>query len=224
MKFGPDITIPETVNGCGIQELDVWVEVSPTDQDGITIAGIKKGDRVIIEDASGICSFAKTKLDSVAGIVAIANGVLQDGANYYAGDKAEETQEAFNEQRKVLQELLTKDVKHKRRDAFGLDPGTGDYGKNEGGLIVCMPSAKGAIYATPEHRLGGGAKSNGRLPEYVASVIKDEWNSFFPCRLEGGVTDCVAIDDGAVHILAFDQKFSDNAGTYSVNVRVERPA
>ena len=64
------------------------------------------------------------------------------------------------------------EIKHARRDMYGRDPGTGDYGKEEGGLIVCMPTSKGPIYATNDYFLGSDSKSNGRKFQYYSEKAK----------------------------------------------------
>eukprot|EP01084_Bolivina_argentea_P213789 363001_1 len=124
---------------------------------------------------------------------------------------------------KKLEEQLNKDIKHKRRDGYGQDPGTDDYAKNEGGIIVCMPKAGGALYATDENHLQSGAKQNGRLPKYFSQNVIN-LNSFFPCNKSGGQMLATAKQDGVLHIIAFDQKFSDNGGTYEVKINITRPS
>lgn len=216
MAFGPDVRIPEN-----IAAMELWVEVSATDQEGIVVDGMKKGDILEIHDISGICSFSESDNKVLAGFVAIAGGILQDGTNYYTKDKADKTNEALEQQTKELQAELSNKNPNKRRDGYGQDPGTDDFAKHEGGIIVCMPEAKGPLYATEENWLAGGAKKNGRLPEFISENIKSK-NSFFPCRKTGGALSAKAMVDGTFHILAFDQKFNDNGGTYTVKVIVTR--
>lgn len=38
-----------------------------------------------------------------------------------------------------------------RRDGYGQDPGNGDWCQDEGGLLICLPSAGGVYYQS-----GGG--------------------------------------------------------------------
>lgn len=216
-KFTPDVVFPD--DG---QAISFWTVVSGNDEVGLVIDNLKKGDVVSIHSLSGIASFTESNNKLFAGFVAIASGILQDGASVYTKDQAKATNKAIAEQTDILVKELSKDVKHKRRDGYGQDPGTDDFAKHEGGVIMCMPSAHGAVYATSNNYLEAGAKYNGRLTEYFSENIK-RLNCWFPCRREGGVMSQTCETNGPLHVLAFDQKFTDNSGSYTMKVQVTRP-
>ena len=52
-EFGPDIVIPADAS-----EVAIWTEISSTDDSGVSVQGIKKGDTIEIESIAGICAFA----------------------------------------------------------------------------------------------------------------------------------------------------------------------
>ena len=56
--------------------------------------------------------------------------------------------------------------------------------------------------------------------KHVREGIRDK--CFFPCREDGGVMTKEAQEDGTLHILVFDNDFSDNAGSYEMRFRVMR--
>lgn len=215
--FKPTITIPEKIAGIAF-----WAEVSSTDEIGITVDGVKEGDILEIQDISGICSFAKSNNKLLAGLVGITAGILQDGISYYTDNEGKEVNNAISAESKALREKLSKDVKIKRRDGYGQDPGTGDFAKHEGGIIVCMPEAKGCIYASSDYYLKDGAEKNGRKPEYYSDKLKEK-NSFFPYR-DGDnlILSAMAKTDGTIHLLCFDSKFADNGGSYTMKFMITR--
>ena len=217
--FGPDVTIPSDAKAVAF-----WAEISSTDDSGITVDGVKEGDLVEIVDVAGICSFDdKTTVQRIAGIVGIVTGVLSTGLPLFGATKAAVVAKAFGDQANTLKgKLGNPSTGGKRRDGYGEDLGSGHFAKHEGGILVCLPSARGVLFATPDNYLADGAKERGRLPEYFSKNVTD-YNCFFPCRREGGLMEKKAERDGPVHIIAFDSKFTDNAGKYVVKFRVIRP-
>ena len=213
---GPDVTLKDDTD-----YVEIWVELSSTDENGISIDGVRKGDTIEIESISGICSFTDTKKKILSGFVSIVSGVLQGGALYYNNDESKAIKEIFDKQATKLQDELDKDIGNKRRDGYGQDPGTGDYGKHEGGIIVCMPEAGGVLYATSENYLASGSKKDSRLPKYFSDNVKEK-NSFFPSREKGGMMKATADKDGTIFIIVFDNKFVDNAGTYQIKLILTR--
>lgn len=217
-RFTPDIVFPDKG-----RVVDFWSTISSTDRVGLTIDNLKKGDVVHIDSLSGIASFEKSSNKVLAGFVAIAGGILQDGLSLYTTDKAKATNEAIGKQTQVLTKELSKEVNGKKRDGYGQDPGSGDFAKGEGGVIMCMPTANGAVYAAPENNLKSGAKKNGRLAQYHSDNI-NRLNCWFPSRKDGGTKEKVVQSDGPLHVLAFDKQFSDNGGSYTCKIIVTRPS
>jgi len=205
----------------------IWAAISTNDPGGLTIENILPGDQVIIYDASGLASFSASHVDLIKGVIGIANmigGVVVIAATDGA---ATPFVEAWNKSVSKLGDAFPGTKGNKNRDAYGQDPGgdlsDGNYAKEEGGIIVCMPEANGTLYATPDTYLADGAKKNGRLPAYFSKKVKD-CNSFFLSNKPGGQMQATATKSGHVHILAFDSDFSDNQGVYNIGVVVVRAA
>jgi len=218
----PSLTLPSTMpNGQQVEGHKLWVSIPANDDTGVIIDNVLPGDEVYVYDASGISSFDKTNMKLVKSIIGLANAVAGD-ALMFAEPETAPFVEAWNSALKGIGDAVgDSDIEHTRRDQYGRDPGTGDYGKHEGGLIVCMPESNGVIYATSDYYLGDDSKSNGRKTDYYSQATKDK-NAFFPCNVAGGKLSGTAGKAGAVHILAFDSNFSDNAGAYNVGVMVIR--
>ena len=218
-EFGPDIEIPPDAT-----EVGIWTEISSTDDSGVSVQGIKKGDVIEIESIAGICAFSdqttKGRILSVAGIVGSVVGSAPGGGIVAASKLLKKAAGAIRTE--VGNASGKGDPQGgKRRDGYGKDVGGSEFAAKEGGIIVCMPSAHGPIYASEDNCFkSGDAKRKGRLPEYVRPGIRDK--CFFPCREKGGRMRQVAQEDGTVHILVFDSDFSDNAGSYEMRFRITR--
>lgn len=214
--FTPDVVFPDDA-----MAIDFWSVISSNDEVGIVIDNLKQGDIVHVDSISGIASFDNSINKILAGFVAIASGILHDGASYYTNDEAEETNKAITQQTNAIVSELSKDVKDKRRDGYGQDPSSGHFGKNEGGVIMCMPTSNGALYAASENNLKSGSKSDGRLPRYFSDNIRRQ-NSWFPARKAGGILTQYVQQDGPLHVLAFDSSFRDNGGSYTFHIVITR--
>lgn len=229
----PSLTLPLEMNDSNgvhigqVEAFKLFASITANDDTGIIIDNVLPGDEIIIYDASGIASFRMTDMKKVKAVVGIANALTTKALVYATDGAALPFTKVWNSTlEKVGDAVGDSKIKHSRRDAYGRDPGTGDYAKNEGGLIVCMPKAKGAIYATNDYHLTGDTKKKGRKTKYYPSKANDK-NVFYPCNVDGGRMSGVAQIAGTIHVLAFDDKFSDNAGAYTVGMiilRKERPS
>ena len=204
------------------QDVVLWAEISSTDDSGVSVQNIKKGDTIRIESVSGICSFseksATQKVLSVVGVVGEVLGSATVGGVVGTAGKIVKSQTSS-----IKTELDNSAMKSggKRRDGYGKDIGGDEFATQEGGIIVCMPSAHGPIYAGKDTCLDDRSKRNGRLPYYIPQSIRDK--CFFPCRGPGGVMmEMEAQMDGTLYILVFDSDYSDNVGSYEVRFRVLR--
>ncbi|KAB2879782.1 hypothetical protein F9K33_08090 [bacterium] len=229
----PSLALPLDItdsNGKNIgqgEAFKLWASIPANDEVGVIIDNVLPGDEIIIYDASGIASFKETSMALIKGVVGIANA-LGTTALMFATDGAAAPfvsawDSALDNVNKAIGDAP---IKHGRRDAYGQDPGTGDYAKDEGGLVVCMPETSGAIYATDDYHFADGAKSHGRKYEYYSKKAKAN-NVLFPCNVSGGLMSATATKAGAIHVLAFDEKFTDNAGSYTVGlvvIRGQRPS
>lgn len=214
--IGPDVSFPK--DGYA---MEIWSAVRCNDQYGVQIDGLKEGDVVEIVSTAGYGSFASSDQTVLKAITGIAKGLLIDGMSYYTKDRLEETQKEISEAIDDIQSGLGQ-LKNKRRDIFGMDPDSGDFAKNEGGIIMCMPGSKGTVYAAPDNYLAGGAKENGRKPGYFSSNIK-ELNCWFPFNGSGGIMKKTCEEDGVLNILPFDSRFNDNSGAYEMKLKITRP-
>ena len=77
------------------------------------------------------------------------------------------------------------------------------------------------MYAHDTNHLAGIAKAEGRLDKHLDNLMRDE--CFFPNRIPGGRMALEARSSGILYLLAFDNDYSDNSGSYEVAFRIERP-
>lgn len=201
--------------------ISLWAVISANHDKGIVLDNVDSGDTVTIETASGIAAFDQTSLKEVKSIITLMGAVAWTGAELVSDGEAAIFTGLYNAGLKAIEDAMPDKVTSTRRDPWGMDPDGGDYAKDEGGLIVCMPEAHGAIYSDDDTHLQGDTKNKGRIPEYYPQAIVDK-NSFFPCTCDQGVRSGTARQAGAAVILAFDSKFDDNVGWYEVKITVER--
>ncbi len=216
----------------GIYGFKIWAVVPANSSNGILINAIEKSDQVFVnqtKNLNGLASFTKSTMASTQGIVGIANYIrVQFNSLLYPDEAAarpffDAWSRQFNTIRSAAQ---ANPIAHKRRDAFGLDPG-GDkkYAINEGGVIICMPDAAGPIYSNKDTRPLSGSRDNGRLPIYTPARVK-ELNSGFLYRQMPGVITAVASRPGGLVVVAFDEgnAFGDNNGAYAMEILILRGA
>lgn len=219
------VTVGEAPDGFGKQvlwdahdaSLAVVVFLNAGDPLGVMVSGVKATDTIQFVSATGIASYAEeTKNKGVGSFI----GVIAAGANVAAsafgapelapviGAAAKFAQEQFEEKR----------VKTKRRDPFGVDPGTGDKARQEGGVIISLPAA-GQIYYSGdgdhEERWikKPGTRDDAHHPDHVK-------NAFFLQKGRGNSR--TAGVDGDIIIAPWDWKFEDNLGFYRLNILFKR--
>ena len=207
VAFGPDIVF----NPQGSAPCEFWAEISATDDSGICVDNLKRGDELRIIEISGACSFAKGKSSLILSIIAGAADVALGGAT------AAVWKTAVSSMRRDLDKHVAADAGAddndggKKRDGYGQEVGGGgNYAQKEGGIIVCLPRAGGVVYSSDKVRRnstgGGGNAQRG-------------W--FFPTRSHVGQT--WAIDhEGVLRIAAFDSNYSDSAGSYEIKFSITR--
>ena len=199
--FGPDVRLKQTFQEQG--EVTIWARIEAEDPHGITVDGLEKDDEVIVESISGVAWFSgKAGWDrAVSAIVGVTQNVV-DPTNW--GKAAAE----------VVKNLAGRTGNDEEdpgrgtpRDGWGKDP-DGDYAKNEGGIIVCMPQSHGPVYANDDNHLDGDAQSAGRFKEHIVNDSGLKHNCFFPTRFNetGNTADQElqgkATEAGVLHILA----------------------
>ena len=171
---------------------------------------LRKSDVLRIDTISGFCSFSTgAKVKRIAGMALSAAVPLAGGAITTALD-------TVKEHGKFTSDHAPTD-KGKARDGYGHVQGKSVFAAKEGGIVVCMPSAGGPIYADDE-TLDDDVEKYGRLPRYVHQDFRDR--CFFPCRKPAGLMEMPASKNGTAYMLAFDAKHEDNAGVYVVEFTI----
>ena len=208
IAFGPDLVFKPQGNG----PHEFWAEISATDDSGVSVDNLKEGDELRIIEISGVCSFAKGKSGLILSIIAAASDVALGGA----GAAAWKT--AVSSMRKDLDKHMAADAGTddkdggKKRDGYGQEVGGGgNYAKNEGGIIVCLPRAGGVVYSSEKVR----RNSTGRR-----SNAQRWW--FFPTRSDFGKPWGIG-HEGVLRIAAFDSNYNDDAGSYEIKFSITRP-
>ena len=201
--------------------------VNAADPIGLTVEGLKAGDIVQITSISGLASFDEDDGNpTAAGLVGLlATGAevaltisgnpefipLVEGANKFAQDQFKATKS-----------------KEKLRDGFGLVPERklnfpdvtipSFMARQEGGIIVCLPEAGGAVYS------GEGEERWVKKPgdRIDANRPKHATGCFFPIRSNETHNLRQLKSSGVVKILAWDHIFDDNAGFYEVVMHIQK--
>ena len=208
VAFGPDIVFkPQKTEPC-----EFWAEISATDDSGVSVDNLKKNDELRIIEISGACSFAKGKSGLILSIIAAATNVALGGAG------AAVWKTAVNSMRKDLDKHMVANTGNankdggKKRDGYGREVGgSGDYETEEGGIIVCLPRARGVVYSSDRVRrkkTGGGGNVQGGWFFPTRSDVREPW---------------VIRHNGVLRIAAFDSNYSDNAGSYEIKFSITRP-
>ena len=204
VAFGPDIVF----DAKGSERWEFWAEISATDDSGVSVDKLKKGDKLQIIEISGAFSFAKGKSRLILSIIATAANAALGAAGAAAWNAA------VSSMRKDLDKHIAVDGGNdggKKRDGYGREVGgDGNYAQEEGGIIVCLPQAGGVVYSSKKVRR---AKGGG------GGYVGGGW--FFPIRRDVGKTWTI-VRDGVLRIAAFDSNYSDNAGSYEVKFSITR--
>ena len=197
-NFGPDIVFA----GDGTQEF--WAEISAADTTGVAVSGLMNRDVIRILDISGICSFSGggevkkavtsligTAKEAVTGPWALALQGLRQLIPLWPGGDA-------------------------RRDGYGQEPGKTGAHTDEGGIILCLPPAKGMIYS-----------NDGTRPTITDNrrIVPAQSPFLFPKRDQGPIP-VSGLEDGTkgvLRIAAFDHNYKDNSGVYEVVFTITRP-
>ena len=207
---GPDIVLDE-----GEREWTIWASINTADDHGISVDKVKGGDKLTIEAISGVGYFTgQSGWWKVLSVIYKVSGTFAS-----AGSTAENVLKALSGET-LPREGKDDDVdgKSKPRDGYGrnLNDG-GKFAKEEGGIAVCMPTASGPMYAHGGNHFENGS---GRSTENLKEGSEMKENCFFPSRARGTID---LNGNGVLYIYAFDKNYRDNAGTYELKFRIERP-
>jgi hypothetical protein len=193
--------------------------INAADPLGVSIDGLQAGDEVQVLSASGIASFSEDKgnplASSIVGLVAAGANVAVSVAGAPEVAPVITAAETF-----AKDQFKATNAKTKRRDTFGVDPGSGHKAREEGGILVCLPEAGGTFYSGDgDHKerwiQGDGVRSDEHLPAHL-------YGSFFPRQGFASHNTRMARQSGQMYIVPWDWKFEDNAGYYKVFVKLKK--
>jgi hypothetical protein len=193
--------------------------VNAADPLGVSIEGLQPGDQVQVLSASGVASFSEDKgnplASSIVGLVATGASIGLTAAGAPEVVPLVSAAEAFAKDR-----FKATNAKTKKRDAFGVDPGSGHKAREEGGVLVCLPEAGGTYYSgDDDHKnrwvQGSGLRTDDKMPQHV-------YGSFFPRQAEPVHNTRTVRQGGPMYVVPWDWKFEDNAGFYKVFVKLKK--
>jgi hypothetical protein len=195
--------------------LALVVFLNAADPLGVGIFGVTQGDTIEPIGSTGIASFSEDiENEGISSFIGIVAAGAKAGAAAYGAPEAAPLIDAgakFAQDR--FKEKL---VKTMRRDAFGVDPGTGVKARCEGGVLVCMPSARGAYYSGDGRCIKApGDRIDANRPAHLGR------NAFF---LRRGMGKTMSREGGDMYILAWDHIFEDNFGFYRLHLLLKRGA
>jgi hypothetical protein len=218
------LTVGEAPNGCGKTVL--WhaddaglalvVFLNAGDDLGVMISGVRPTDTIQIVTAAGVASFAEdTENEGVGAFIGIVAAGASLGASAFGAPELAPVITAAG--KFAADRFQEKKVKTKRRDPFGVDPGTGHKARQEGGVIVSLPQAGGVYYSGNEDHeerwiKTPGTRDNAHRPSHVKGA-------FF---LRRNAPKEVARVAGDFIITPWDYSFLDNFGFYRLHVLVKR--
>ena len=213
--FGPAVMLKP-----GVSEARVWVYINAADSHGATIDGLEKNDRIIVETVTGCAWFSdQSGWDRVQSTILGASG---DIATVFNLPKAVVNLATSPFSDSSTQQRTDKDP-GKARDGYGRAM-NGDFAKNEGGVIVCLPGSGGPEYAHNDNHLDDDAESQGRLSQYfnghkgckfLVRPRDDDYGFAYDEKVEFE-------EGGPAHFVAFDSDHEDNHGHYELKVRIVR--
>jgi hypothetical protein len=200
-------------------EVLLVVFVNAADPLGISIDGLHANDTIEILSASGLASFTKDKgnplASSIVGLVSAGAKVAATAAGLGELDPVIDAAQKF-----AQDQFKATNNPEKIRNAFGIEPSSGLKAREEGGLLVCLPSAGGPYYSGDGDHKSRWIQSDGtrNVDKNLPAVMKG--NAFFPAQGSNNARSCPIA--GQAYILAWDWNFADNAGFYKVFVKLKK--
>lgn len=188
------------------------------DSMGISIDGLEPWDNVEVISATGLASFSESSgsiAGSIIGLLGLGAKVVTTLGGYAAALPVIEAAEKY-----AKEQFKQDKVKTKRRDPWGQDPGTGLRARQEGGVLVCMPAARGAYYSGDSSHKERWIKDNNprttaNIPDHILS-----YTAFFLNRDEKNIMQTEMA--GQAFIIPWDYKFEDNVGYYKLFVKLSK--
>ena len=220
-EFGPDVALDENAASLNVE---VWALIDAVDPYGVTVQGIKVGDTIAVESVSGIAWFSDQSVSRT-----VLSTIYSASSQLIPAGPIQRTMQTIKNQ--IEPEDSSNDAnRDKARDGYGRRM-NGAYAEKEGGIVICMPSAYGPMYANDNNHFESGAVEHGRFGTYMNEETDMRGKCFFPTRNDritdqnivlSSVMENTVDQDGVLHILAFDSRYEDNAGSYQVKFRIIR--
>jgi hypothetical protein len=199
--------------------------VNSASEPGIPISGLKAGDWLFVTGAARLsATFSKDKgnatalgitkvVATAADIAAVGLGQAELAPLISAGQSFAEAQ------------FKGSGNGSKRRNVYGMDPASGTFHLQEGGVVVVLPGGDPSIaYSGDEDHTKKWLKKHEfrfdqNKPDHLASP-----NYFFPVPGQEYVMTNVrqVQSDGIAWILPWDFDFEDNVGSYALYVLVSQ--
>ena len=201
---GPNVSLKQ-----GYAEWTIWARINAADSHGISIDGVQNGDRLTIETISGVAYFSGRsgwwQLLSV--VYGVTPGVVAP-IDSIASNMLTSLRETLPDD---------EDGGSRPRDGYGrdLDDGSGRFAEEEGGIVICMPVARGPMYAYDDNHFT--RRQNGREHKPESKMP----GKCFPAARH--VEEYTMLGNGVLHIYAFDHNYRDNSGSYEIKFRIDRP-
>lgn len=196
------------------------VYVAAKDSLGAAILNLKREDKVEVLAADGIASFSGDKSGLLESIIGLGATAAAAGAAALGAPEASPIIKAGGD---FAAKNFVKKGNSESRDAYGKD-GDREMKRQEGGVLICMPEARGVYYSGGGggrwvQGKDGGERTDDRLPAHMKGK-----GAFFPIQGPQAPTHNkrTAQADGILHIIAWDWNFEDNSGYYRVILRVTR--
>jgi hypothetical protein len=199
--------------------------VNASNNIGIPIENVRKGDQILLGPASGLATFSKDKGNPrLAGVVGVlAKGAVVAGSALGCPECAPII-EAANAFAQNEFKAPKEDAERKPRDAYGKIPGKKEFARQEGGLIICMPEADGLVTSGDGDNTDlwirkPGIRSDKNVPDHAKAC-------YFPIRSNPLHNTRKVRKDGSppsvVFVGAWDHKFGDNKGFYILYLKIEK--
>jgi hypothetical protein len=196
--------------------------LSAADLFGILISGMTKFDTIQFVDAAGIASFSEDiENEGIASFI----GVVATGASVaVASFGAPEIIPVIKSAEQFAKERFKEEkVKTKRRDAFGVDPSSKEKARQEGGVVVSMPTGNTmqTFYSGDDSVEDKnwikkpGDRTHRNLPDHMVGQ-----GVFF--LQPGNPNKEMCRHVGSILIYPWDHKFEDNFGFYRLHIILER--
>jgi hypothetical protein len=193
--------------------------INAADPLGISISGVQTGDTIQVTSAAGIASYTEDKgnplASSLVGLIGAGAKVGLGLGGFPEAAPFVDAAESF-----AKDQFKATNAKHKLRDSFGVDPGSGHKARQEGGVLISMPEASGPYYSGDgDHKnrwiKAPGDRTDTNRPVHVVA-------GFFPRQSDSLHNTRPITGNGQVYVTPWDWQFDDNAGYYKVFVLLNR--